>query len=317
MLWACILLPRLALDSVLRRLPNPEKPLALVTGPANLRSLHAVNASAAEAGLSPGMRLSAAHALLADVTIVEYDTQAEARWHRFLAAWAYRHSSLVSAQWSGCVVLEASASFRLLGPWPRFEARLREELTALGFTHRIALAPTPRAACVLAGLRDGMAVTAAFAMQDVLANVPVRRAQLPDGLGERLHRMGVRDLQTLRALPRDSLRRRFGLELLTHLDRLYGEADDPRPERAWRRDDGRPGGKTALSPRPSWLLPHPVPLRGHLRILSGPERLESGWWDGGDARRDYYVLETAQGQRAWAFVPPGEQDGWMLHGWFA
>ena len=137
MLCACILLPQLALDSVLRRVPDPEKPLALVTGPAHLRSLHAVNASAAQAGLTAGMRLSAAHALLADVATVEYDAQAEARWHRFLAAWAYRHSSLVSAQWPECVVLEARSSFQLLGPWPRFEARLREELTALGFTHRM------------------------------------------------------------------------------------------------------------------------------------------------------------------------------------
>jgi protein ImuB len=469
MLWACILLPQLALDSVLRRLPDPEKPLALVTGPAHLRSLYAVNAPAAEAGLAPGMRLSAAHALLADVATVEHDAPSEARWHRFLAAWAYRHSSLVSAQWPGCVVLEARASFQLLGPWPRFEARLREELTALGFAHRIALAPTPRAARVLAGLRDGMAVTSASAMQEILAKVPVRRAALPDDSGERLYRMGVRDLRALRALPRDSLRRRFGLELLSHLDGLYGDADDPleyymppdhfdsrvelgyevehhppllfplrrlindlcmylsvrdggvqrfvlrleheglhtdlevgllaaerepamlfeltrnrlervsiprpvlamrllarelppfvpasrdlfdtraqqtlpwpqlrerlrarlgddavyrvvpaddpRPERAWRRDDGKRAIEPTLPPRPSWLLPHPLPLRGHdLRIVSGPERLESGWWDGEDARRDYYVLETAQGQRAWAFAPPGEQGGWMLHGWFA
>ena len=39
--------------------------------------------------------------------------------------------------------------------------------------------------------------------------------------------MGVRDLRALRGLPRDSLRRRFGVELLEHLDRLYGDADDP------------------------------------------------------------------------------------------
>ncbi|TWI01710.1 protein ImuB [Luteimonas cucumeris] len=469
MLWACILLPQLALDAVLRRLPDPAPPLALVTGPAHLRSLHAINEAAAQAGLSPGMRLSAAHALLADVATVEYDAQAEARWHRFIAAWAYRHSSLVSAQWPGCVVLEVRASFRLLGPWPRLEARLREELTALGFSHRIALAPTPRAARVLAGLRDGLAVTSADAMQELLAKVPIRRAALPDDAGERLHRMGVRDLRALRALPRDSLRRRFGVELLAHVDRLYGEADDPlayyappdhfdsrielgyeveqyppllfplrrligdlcmylsirddgvqrfqlrlehegahtdveigllaaerepamlfeltrnrlervaipkpvvamrllarelpafvpaardlfdaraqqalpwpqlrerlrarlgddavygvatagdpRPEHAWRRDDGRPMIAPALPPRPGWLLPKPLPLRGHgLRIVSGPERLESGWWDGEDARRDYYVLETAQGQRGWAFAPVGERDGWMLHGWFA
>jgi protein ImuB len=53
------------------------------------------------------------------------------------------------------------------------------------------------------------------------------------------------------------------------------------------------------------------------RILAGPERVESGWWDGKDVCRDYYVLETARGQRAWVFTPVGKNGPWMLHGWFA
>ena len=472
MLWCCIMLPQLALDAVLRRVAEPARPLALVSGPAQLRQLHAVNDAAAAAGLKPGMRLSAAHVLLADVALVEHDLQAAQRWQRFLAAWAYRHSSLVSVQWPGAILLEARASFRLFGPWPRFEARLREELSVLGFSHRIALAPTPRAAWVFAGLRDGFAVTHAHAMQAALARVPVRQARLPGDAGERLQHMGIRSLQALRALPRDGLRRRFGLELLEHLDRLHGDADDPldcyappdhfdtrielgfeverqqallfplrrllgdlatylsirdggvqrfvlrlehetghtdmpvgllaaerdpallfeltrnrleqasipkpvvglrllarelppfvpaardlfdtrpaqampwpqlrerlrarlgddavyhlactadpRPECAWRRvQEPAPAGdyaSTTCAPRPAWLLSRPIPLRGTPRIVSGPERLESGWWDGGDTRRDYYVLETAQGQRAWAYAPLAQQQGWMLHGWFA
>ena len=476
MLWACIVLPQLALDAVLRRMPEiaRTRPLALVDGPAQLRSLHAVNAAARDAGLQPGMRLPAAHALCADVALVEHDPEADTRWQRFLAAWAYRHSSLVSAQWPGAIVLEAQASFRLFGPWPRFEARLREELDALGFAHRIALAPTPRAAHVFAHLRDGFAVMHAEAMRAALARVPVRGALLPADTGTRLHRMGVRTLDALRALPRDGLRRRFGVDLLEHLDRMHGDADDPvscyappdvfdarielghevessqallfplrrlvgdlavylsardggvqrfvlrlehdeghsdvsvgllaaerepallfeiarnrleqaalpkpvvglrllarelppfvpasrdlfdtrpsqavpwpqlcerlrarlgddavhriactgdpRPERAWRRagiseDAACARPAPSRSQRPAWLLPKPVPLRdSKVSIVSGPERLESGWWDGDDARRDYYVVETSQGQRAWAFAPPGEQGSWMLHGWFA
>src|SRR5690606_27948586 len=161
------------------------------------------------------------------VSMVDHDPAEDARWQRFLAAWAYRHSSQVSAQWPGTIVLEVRASFRLFGPWPRFEARLREELDGLGFSHRIALAPTPRAARVFAGLRDGFAVTSEGAMRDALAGVPVRRAALPGNAGERLQRMGVRTLGALGALPRDGLRRRFGIELLEHLDRLHGDADDP------------------------------------------------------------------------------------------
>jgi len=74
--------------------------------------------------------------------------------------------------------------------------------------------------------------------------------------------------------------------------------------------------------RPFWLLRRPNVLRGTItRILAGPERIESGWWDEDDQRRDYYVVETNLGQRAWAFVetgmPADRRAPWMLHGWFA
>jgi protein ImuB len=90
-----------------------------------------------------------------------------------------------------------------------------------------------------------------------------------------------------------------------------------RPERAW----GFAASKQTLAelrPRPTWLLARALPLRGAPpKILAGPERIESGWWDGDDARRDYYVVQTQEGQRAWAYLPAGANDSWMLHGWFA
>ena len=116
---------------------------------------------------------------------------------------------------------------------------------------------------------------------------------------------------------RERLRARLGDDAVYRL----AAGDDPRPERAWKRTSGDvlPNATAPQRPpRPSWLLPEPVPLRdSQLRIISGPERLESGWWDGDDARRDYYIVQTRQGQRGWAFVAPGEREGWMLHGWFA
>jgi len=131
MLWACILLPDLGLDSVLRRHPEPDQPLAIVGGPAQRRELLAVNAAAAEAGLHAGQRLAAAHALLAQFAMIEHDPTAIARWQQFLAAWAYRYSSQVFAGWPNAIVLEAKASFQIMGQWPRFEAALRQDLTDL------------------------------------------------------------------------------------------------------------------------------------------------------------------------------------------
>ena len=67
-----------------------------------------------------------------------------------------------------------------------------------------------------------------------------------------------------------------------------------------------------------------MPLRGApTRVLAGPERIESGWWDEHDQRRDYYIVETRSGQRAWVFVEASTAAGvgtaaqWTLHGWFS
>ena len=62
-----------------------------------------------------------------------------------------------------------------------------------------------------------------------------------------------------------------------------------------------------------WLAVH----QGSARILMGPERIESGWWDGGDVRRDYYLIETRAGQQGWAYRAVGEDGPLWLQGWFA
>ena len=52
-----------------------------------------------------------------------------------------------------------------------------------------------------------------------------------------------------------------------------------------------------------------------IRSLSGPERIETGWWRGADIRRDYYVVTTQLGTRFWLFRR--RDDGcWFLHGCF-
>ena len=60
MLWACILLPQLAMDGVLRGRAEPDAALALLAGPTQRRVLQAVNPAARALGLKPGQSLTAA-----------------------------------------------------------------------------------------------------------------------------------------------------------------------------------------------------------------------------------------------------------------
>ena len=103
---------------------------------------------------------------------------------------------------------------------------------------------------------------------------------------------------------------------------LAGEKSPTRLLLAAAMRDKDPG------PRPLWLLRRPQVLgeiagrpqcSGPLRLLAGPERIESGWWDAaepdavGDVRRDYFVAISARAQWLWVFR---SQAGWFLHGVF-
>lgn len=605
-LWACLRLADPALAAVQRRLATLPERLAVLDGPPQRPQVLACSDGARRTGVRPGLGLPAARALCPDLVALPRDAGAEQALWQLLGAWAYGFSDQVSLALPDAVVLEVGGSLRLFRGWPALERQLRGDLAQLGLAARLALAPRPRAAWVLAGLAQAASSPAADrtasgvraapspagalpatraagwagfpagsaraacspgigpsmpsgkrdredagqaggraagdrvraidaataapatavarddALRRLLDDLPVSAAGFEPGALAAVRAMGFLRLRELAALPRDSLGRRIGAAALVQIDRLYGRAPDPlpgwqppqgfeaviefdarptavepllfalrrlfaelaatlqardggvqrfrlvllhedvpatavpvgllRPERDparllelararleraslaapvaglalvadelppfrpgladlfagaagergdWpdllerlrarlgdeavrhpvEQADHRPERATALLPsalpasgaprlgarrregglplpgtatvaaagvgaracaraaagaaargvpaalpadprqaasRPVWLLPRPIPLRGRpARVLSGPERLETGWWDGGDLRRDYYVIETAQGQRAWAFCPVGERDGWMLHGWFA
>ena len=77
-----------------------------------------------------------------------------------------------------------------------------------------------------------------------------------------------------------------------------------------------------VMPRPVWLLDAPLPLASGLVLEQGPERIESGWWDGRGVARDYYVARQIRGARQshgaklWVFQER-QSKRWYLHGMFA
>ncbi len=101
-----------------------------------------------------------------------------------------------------------------------------------------------------------------------------------------------------------------------------------RPERASRSSEpGAVSVAPACGPRPLWLLSAPRPLseiaaQPHYRetalsILAGPERIESGWWDDDDVKRDYFVAQTPDHATLWIYRERRAPGGWYLHGVFS
>ncbi|MFC3033992.1 Y-family DNA polymerase [Pseudoalteromonas fenneropenaei] len=93
---------------------------------------------------------------------------------------------------------------------------------------------------------------------------------------------------------------------------------DPRPELAsqWCRPLQRGNyHPTALPLRPAWLLATPERLQESVAILHGPERIYTGWWDGAELARDYFIARAADGRWLWLFK--ARDSGWFIHGIFS
>lgn len=126
--------------------------------------------------------------------------------------------------------------------------------------------------------------------------------------------------------------------------------DDHRPEYAWRAEQAHShkavratGSGPAMGHcRPLWLLDPPKPVdAGLFELVSGPERIETGWWErdryavaresatrilpeGRDrdavgsvsgSLRDYYVAYSKYGAKCWLYRE--QNENWFLHGYFA
>ncbi len=132
----------------------------------------------------------------------------------------------------------------------------------------------------------------------------------------------------------ERLQARLGREQVLRLDATA----DYRPEYSTRwqsvdparvqRAPAASAHAAALAPQPLWLLPaaQPLPERDQrplrdgrpLRLLAGPERLETGWWDDHLALRDYFIAEDGAGALVWIYRQRALADapGWFLQGLF-
>lgn len=430
------------------------------------------NQAAAAEGLHPGMSIQAALALAPELICRPRDQAAEEQALQRLATWATQFSSLVSVAAQGEVLLEVGASLRLFGGREALSRRLHSELAGLGYHAQLAAAPSPAAASLLARAGQVAWVTDVETLEKRLRSLPVSVLPLEEAVRKALESVGLRYWGDLSSQPRDALARRFGVELVSLLERAMGQRPDPRtphvppsrfharlelpvpvpdceallfavkrllrelggvlaargegvnvlrlvlhhagapnsrlrigltrpgrdpnhwldlvrerlerfplpqpvealslvggrqfpldarngdlfetrdsiaddggrllerlearlgrgvvagiqlledhrPERAWKptppgatsKGEGRPA-------RPLWLLQQPMPLETEARHqwrLQGLERVESGWWDGSDVARDYFLAQTPRGERLWIYRDRRSRD-WFLHGFFA
>jgi protein ImuB len=167
---------------------------------------------------------------------------------------------------------------------------------------------------------------------DELFPVPASARESLGRLIERLQtRLGRHQVQRLLIAEDHRPEAAYRIDVIDDLSPLAPVAGTGTARYPRHRTDPPSGrsGHTHTLPRPLWLLRAPIALseRNHrpywhspLALLAGPERIESGWWDGRLIQRDYFIAEDEAHALYWIYrerLPDTDSgQGWFVQGRF-
>ena len=222
------------------------KPCATIARSAGGVRLVALNKAAHAAGLSAGIMLAGAKALVPELIVADSDQVAEADDLMALARWAMRWSPYCAPvkglETAHALFLDISGCAHLFGGEAALLADMVMKMGRLGLGARAACASTPGAAFALACFapeaRRGLSAPDGAALRALVAGLPVEGLRLSSAMTTGLRALGLKTIGQVANQSSAALARRFGIELVRALERARGledEAIDPIAEIVPRR----------------------------------------------------------------------------------
>ncbi len=245
---------RLPSERVLRARPI-DTPFVLTHHQQNTDRIYCLNAEAEKAGLHRGMGFSDARAFCRDLQSRPADLKADTQFLHTLARWSKRYCPWVGLEGCDGLALNIAGSAHLFGGEEAMLDDMRLRLVRSGIGVRVGLGDTRGAAWAMAHFGEG-----GIATERRLAALPIAALRLDVKTCTTLQRLGLRNIADLIALPRATISRRFGMEVLLRLDQALGERSEE------------------ISPLPDaphygvqMTLPDPIGLKDD--VMAGAERL--------------------------------------------
>ncbi|WP_245415126.1 Y-family DNA polymerase [Aureimonas flava] len=209
--------------------PEPgTPPLALFARTDRADRIAALCERAEALGLAPGLGLAEARARFPHLDYRPVDPEADRRLLLAVADWCDRYTPLVALDGADGLVLDLTGAAHLFGGAGALREDLLLRLRAQGFAAAAALAAHPGTARACVGLPGAPVLVPAGAERAAVAALAAGPAlRLEAGEAARLHRLGLRRVGDLLALPRAALHRRFGGDVARRLDEATGAARRP------------------------------------------------------------------------------------------
>ena len=232
--------PRLATDRLQRRRKESETqkpfgaspeaasspPLVVVTKVDNALRLAAVDRKATSLGLTAGMPLANARAMLPALEVVAADKPADRKLLEHIADWSERYTPLVALDPPRALLLDITGVAHLFGGEAAMLDQVRSSLAKQGFAVRGAIAGTTAAARALARCKDG-AIAPPSEEAVYISPLPIEALNLDPVTTHALRCAGLKTVGQVASRGRAELIARFDAGVVLTLDNALGRIEQP------------------------------------------------------------------------------------------
>ena len=220
-------------------------PFAVIADERGAQRVSCLNARAETAGLTRGMALTDARAIAPNLRTVPAMAGRDATFLSGLRRWAERYSPHVAEDGIDGLTLDVTGCTHLFAPksdsvagrpgnhpiGENGEAGMLADISArlarFGLTARLGLADTKGAAWGLARYGPGSAIAPAGKTREAIGGLPLAALRIADDAVGGLMRLGVKTVWEMALLPRASLAKRFGTDVVRRLDQALGAEPEP------------------------------------------------------------------------------------------
>jgi protein ImuB len=187
--------------------------------------VNALNAMAEMHGIEQGMAVADARAILPSLEVKDDKQELSANLLKGIGEWCIRFTPAVAIDFPDGLLLDITGCAHLWGGEEQYLTEIHNRLKDFEYDVRIAMADTIGTAWAVA--RFGRETIIGQGNQSAaLLPLPVSALRIPPGITERLEKLGLRQISSFINMPRPSLRRRFGEQLLHRLDQALGNKEE-------------------------------------------------------------------------------------------
>ncbi|MBX2925956.1 MAG: DNA polymerase Y family protein [Chitinophagaceae bacterium] len=227
--FMAIWFPHLLAEGMLRRRPHLKDTLFVVATPDHGRMrVTAVCQAAQKQGITMGMAVADARALVANIQVLDDEPQLSLQLLTGLGHWCIRYTPVAATDVPDGLLLDISGCAHLWGGEENYVEDIQNRLKGFGYTTRIAIAGTVGAAWALARYGKSPVILAPPGEERaMLMSLPPAALRLETTVVERLQKLGLYTIGPFMNMGRSILRRRFGVGLLDRMDQALGWKEEP------------------------------------------------------------------------------------------